>query len=205
MHHTFTPGPVNNSCACLLQFFCLCCLNPVETRELPFDFSVLHPYTHSNGRFSNASDLELETSSLPFTKTPTKDKIQSWLTGSACFVRNFRSLLDSLAQSRGRAGGGDLAAPQSMVSGNSSISFTLAKGFSALGTGDVWGQKSLCCGSCPVHCGMFSSILDLHSLAANTTFLHPKFWQLKASPDIASGPLEVKSPQQRTRQAPFEM
>lgn len=35
-------------------------------------------------------------------------------------------------------------------------------GLLELGTIDTWDQIILCCGDCPVHCKMFSSILGLY-------------------------------------------
>lgn len=44
----FTPGPVNNSCSRLLQFFCLCCLNPANVFLW---FLKVHRSKHSKGHF----------------------------------------------------------------------------------------------------------------------------------------------------------
>lgn len=51
----FTPGPVNNSCARFLSFFCLYCLNPVEMWKCSFGFWMSHPYKHSNSHLFKAS------------------------------------------------------------------------------------------------------------------------------------------------------
>lgn len=42
--------------------------------------------------------------------------------------------------------------------------------FFMLCTTDLWGQIILCCGVCPVHCKVFSSLLGIHPLHANRTF-----------------------------------
>lgn len=50
-----------------------------------------------------------------------------------------------------------------------------------------WGQIILCCGGCPVHCWMFSSISGLFSVdATSTPHPPPQLGQPRVSPDIAS-------------------
>lgn len=59
-----------------------------------------------------------------------------------------------------------------------------------LSTMDIQGRIILCCGGCPVPCGMSSNTLGLDPLDA-TIQPHPipQSWQLKISPDTAKCPL----------------
>ena len=49
----------------------------------------------------------------------------------------------------------------------------------------VLGQITLCCGHCPVHCGMINSIPGLRPLAATSAL---PWWQPKMSPDDSDVP-----------------
>ena len=61
--------------------------------------------------------------------------------------------------------------------------------FLRLGTIDIWGWVTLCCGYCLVHWRMFSSIPGLYPVNATST---PPLGQLKTSPDVAKCPLGDK-------------
>ena len=73
------------------------------------------------------------------------------------------------------------------------VCFSLKKwksrsGFFHLSTVDILGWKILCCGSCPVNCGMFS----LYLVGAGSCPLIP-FWQSKRSSGITQCPLGGKT------------
>ena len=68
---------------------------------------------------------------------------------------------------------------------------TVKSKFLKIGTTDILVQIILCCGGCPVHCRMCSSIPDLYPLAVSSNSL--KLWPPKLFSDIIRCPLVDKT------------
>ena len=73
-----------------------------------------------------------------------------------------------------------------------------APGFPSLGTIGIWSWIILCCGDCPVHCRMFSSVSGFYPLAASSThlaeFLTTRHCHVSPGCKIAPSPIKNHRP-----------
>lgn len=137
-------------------------------------FLNVRPSKHSNSHF-NADESGLVKSCLPCTKSLRRDKNGSLLISSACLVTDSRFHLNSFSQGRCAKLEKGILLLLRVWSVGQRHQLHSRKGFLNLDTIDIWGQKTLSCGS---------TITGLYPPDANTP-----------SSDIAKGPLEAKSPQ----------